>query len=142
MPRRALASVVTSDQRYGPCSKRGEAREWQVSLVFPRLILRSAIPSHNDNPTLTEATYHEMLRRIRGQLEPLVALHYQARSREPAPFIQCVGELFLTCGPVCFFDLLKSIAFVKAYGTGIALKDHELQKRMAFFRFVHQGLAK
>jgi hypothetical protein len=35
------------------CSKQAEAREWQISSVYASLILRSAIPSHSDNQTLT-----------------------------------------------------------------------------------------
>jgi len=60
----------------------------------------------------------------------------------PAPFEKRVGELLFALGPVRLPDLPKSVAFIKTDGTGILLKHHELQKRMAFLRLVHQRLAK
>tara|TARA_R110002051_G_scaffold23792_2_gene59646 strand:- start:5837 stop:6169 length:333 start_codon:yes stop_codon:yes gene_type:complete len=45
--------VGVPDRRSALCSKLGEAREWPVSLVFARQFLRSAMPSHIDNQTLT-----------------------------------------------------------------------------------------
>lgn len=61
-------SRIQPPQNCALCSKQGEAREWQVSLLVALRIHRSAMPSHYDNPNVVMSPYHRMLRRIRSPI--------------------------------------------------------------------------